>query len=142
MSRLSPIVLANHCRDFAAAAKREVADARSPMSMPAYFLVARAIELGLKSYLLLCGKTEKDLRRISHDLGDALDAAKAEGIGAIVHVSVEADAAVRWINDYYEKKDLEYPTIGYKTYPQISYLIDFADELFDSLETRRRQWRP
>lgn len=110
--------------------------------MPAYFLAARAIELGLKSYLLLIGKRDADLRRISHDLGEAIDAAKASGLEEDLRVSPEAEQAVRWINEYYQRKDLEYPTTGYKSYPEIRYLLEFAELLDTALEDRRRRWRP
>ena len=126
---------------FAAAARRESEIAHQGLSMPAYFLAARAIELGLKSFLLLRGSTEQDLRRISHDLGKALDAARQEGLDSITPVSTEAEQAVRWINEYYYRKDLEYPTAGYKSYPQIHYLVTFADLLFTSLQPQRRRWR-
>jgi HEPN domain-containing protein len=142
MSNLSPIVFANHAHDFVAAAKRESQIVQSGLSMPAYFLAARAIELGLKSYLLLSGKGEAELRKLSHDLGKALDTAKKAGLHTAISVSPETEKAIRWINEYYQRKDLEYPTTGYKTYPPLGYLLDFADALTANLESQRRQWRP
>ena len=139
---LSPIVFANHSRDFVEAAKRESEIARGGFSMPAYFLAGRAIELGLKSFLLLSGQGETEIRRISHDLGKALDVAEQAGLRAIVSITPETEQAVRWINEYYQRKDLEYPTTGYKSFPPIHYLIELADQLFVGLESTRRKWRP
>lgn len=112
------------------------------MSLPAYFLAGRAIELALKSYMLLQGRTEKDLRSVSHDLAAALDTAVRLGLPSILLVSGESEQAIRWINDYYASKDLEYPTTGYKSYPQIRYLLEFAGSLLTQLTPRLRSWRP
>lgn len=139
MSSLSPIVFAQHSSEFLDAARRESHASRGT-SMPAYFLAARAIELGLKSYLMCRGHVAADLRRISHDLGKALDAARGEGITTAVSIDPETENAVRWINEYYKSKDLEYPTTGYKSYPSISYLIDFAEQLHMATESHRRAW--
>jgi HEPN domain-containing protein len=108
------------------------------MSLPAYFLAARAIELALKSYMLLQGQTEKDLRSVSHNLAAALDTAVSLGLPWLLTVPAESEQAIRWINDYYASKDLEYPTTGYKSYPEIRYLLEFAE----SLLARLRSWRP
>jgi hypothetical protein len=142
MARLSPVVFAQLSRAFLETARREVAVAGMLVSMPAYFLVGRSIELAFKSYLLLEGRGETDLKRLSHDLSAALDEAVALGLSAVAPVSAEADAAVRWISPYYDSKDLEYPTQGYKSYPEIRYLVDFANQLLTSLEPRLREWRP
>lgn len=142
MGALSPIVFAQHASAFLQAARRENEAAGILVSLPAYFLVGRAIELALKSYLLLEGRTEKDLRRISHDLHAALDEALRAGLGEFAPPSVEADQAIRWISSYYASKDLEYPTTGAKSYPEISYLVDFATDLLARLAPRLRAWRP
>ena len=142
MSRLSPVVFAQHAQQFLDAAEREQVGAKRGMSLPAYFLAGRSIELALKSYMLLQGQTEKDLRFVSHDLAAALDTSIRLGLPSLLVVSAESDQAVRWINDYYASKDLEYPTTGYKSYPQIRYLIEFAGLLLTQLTPRLRSWRP
>lgn len=139
---ISPIIFAKHAGQFLDAAKREAASSAASISLPAYFLVARSIELALKSYLLLEGRQERELRKISHDLGVALDAAQASGLSALLPVAPESEQAVRWINDYYALKDLEYPTTGFKSYPPLHYLVSFAESLLAALQPRLRVWRP
>ena len=142
MSRLSPIVFAQQAQQFLNAAEREQAGAKMQMSLPAYFLAGRAIELALKSYMLLKGENEQSLRRVSHDLAKALDEATRLGLSSVLPIEPESDEAVRWINNYYSIKDLEYPTTGYKSYPPIHYLIDFCNSLLKALEGGLRAWRP
>ncbi len=112
------------------------------VSLPAYFLVGRSIELALKSFLLLQGNTERELKAVSHDLAAALDAAGELNLSSLIVVPPEADQGVRWINNYYETKDLEYPTTGFKSYPPIHYLVAFSEALLIALQPRLRRWRP
>jgi hypothetical protein len=49
---------------------------------PKYFLYSHAIELTLKAFLMVNGRTEKDCQRISHDLAQALRI--SEGIGLVI----------------------------------------------------------
>ena len=142
MARLSPVVFAQQAQQFLDAASREQASAKVQISLPAYFLAGRAIELALKSYMLLKGEDERSLRRVSHDLAEALDEAVRLGLPSVMAVAPESDEAVRWINDYYSIKDLEYPTTGYKSYPPIHYLIDFCNSLLKALQPVLRAWRP
>ena len=139
---LSPILFAQHARKFQDAAKREALRRKRGVSLPAYFLAARAIELALKSYLLLEGHSERQLRDLRHGLSDCLDAANSAGLPGLVAASVESDYAVRWIDPYYREKDLEYPTTGFKSYPEIKYLVGFCDSLLDALDAPLRKWRP
>lgn len=108
--------------------------------MPAYLLASRAIELGLKAFLLTCGRDERALRGISHDLGKALDEALATGLREVTSFNSEEEQCVRWINEYYWRKDLEYPTTGFKSYPPLAYLTDFADRLLHDLKPKLRKW--
>ena len=142
MGRLSPIVFAKHAEEFLDAARREKDHATMHTSLPAYFLVGRSIELALKSFLLLEGRVEADLRRVSHDLVAALELAQRHGLASLVKIAPESEEALRWINEYYQSKDLEYPTTGYKSYPQLRYLEEFASTLLAGLQPRLRAWRP
>src|SRR5690348_12482498 len=135
---ISPILFAQQAQQFLDAAKREATESSRSISLPAYFLVGRSIELALKSYLLLQGQQERDLRKISHDLGAALDAAQALGLSSLLTVAPESDQAVRWINDYYAIKDLEYPTTGFKSYPPIHYLLNFSASLIAAVQPSLR----
>ena len=140
MGRLSPIVFAQHATKFLRAAKREAHAEPQDVSMPAYFLVARAIELSLKTYLLTLGRDRKALRRISHDLGRALDEALAAGLRGVTSFSPAEEQYVRWINEYCWRKELEYPTTGFYSFPPIAMLTDFTERLLRDLEPRTREW--
>jgi hypothetical protein len=140
--QIVPDCVPQQSRQFLDPARRDKDHAGYSASLPAYFLAGRAIELGLKSYLLLKGRTEAELRRASHDLAAALDLAIGHGLASLMTVTPESDHAVRWINLYYQSKDLEYPTTGYKSYPERRYLSDFAAALLAGLEPELRAWRP
>lgn len=86
MSGLSPIVFAQHAQQFLDAAAREQASAKMQISLPAYFLAGRSIELALKSYMLLQGEDEPSLRRVSHDLAAALDEAVRLGLSSLITI--------------------------------------------------------
>jgi hypothetical protein len=94
MTKLSPIVFAQQARQFLEAAEREKAHSKSGMSLPAYFLAGRSIELGLKSYMLLEGKGEKELRGAGHDLAAALDTSVTLGLPSLFDIRTEADQAI------------------------------------------------
>lgn len=140
MSRPSPIVFAQHAEEFLAAAQREETVKPTTISMPAYFLVAHAIELGLKAYLLTLGQDEKALRRIGHDLGKALNKALEMGLRDVSSFRPDEEDCVRWINEHYWRKDLEYPTTGFKSFPPFSCLTDFAERLLGDIKGKIRQW--
>jgi HEPN domain-containing protein len=140
MNTLSPIVLAQHAQEFLAASERESSAGLVTTSMPAYFLAARAIELGLKSYLLTRGHDERALRKISHDLGEVFDQALTVDLRSVTSCTPEEEHCLRWINAYYESKDLEYPKTGFKSYPPLHYLTDFAKRLLQDLQPTMRAW--
>jgi len=140
MGRIPPIVFVQLAKEFLAAAQREACTKPPTISMPAYFLVARAIELLLKAYLLTCGRDERTLRSISHNLGKALDEAVATGLRDVTTFSTDEEKSVRWINEYYWRKDLEYPTRGFKSFPPLSSLTDFAERLLRDLGPKTREW--
>jgi hypothetical protein len=142
MPGLSPVVFAQHAQQFLDAAKREAAHAPMGTSLPAYFLVGRSIELALKSFLLLEGCGEADLRRVSHNLAAGLELAESRGLSSVVTLSPESRQALQWINPYYQSKDLEYPTTGYKSYPELRYVEEVAATLLKSIQPRLRAWRP
>lgn len=139
---LSPVVVAEHAELFVDAAEREFAQmTRSPI--PAYFLVARAIELALKSSLLLRGHPVDWLKKeIGHDLDKGLKESTVSEGDERLNLSDEQLDAIRWINVYYARKDLEYPLTGAKRYPQPEALLESARDILRQLEPRLRQWRP
>src|SRR5262245_43895341 len=142
MGRLSPVVFAEQANEFLEAARREFGQRGVGISFPGYFLVSRALELAFKSFLLLKGQSEAQLRRVGHDLERSLSDARTHGLDEVIKLAPEHEAAVRMVNVYYLAKDLEYPTTGYKSYPEARYLLDCATQLLDRLHPHLRRWRP
>lgn len=142
MARLSPVVFWQQSYQFLAAAEREFSANGSAVSIPSYFLVGRALELGLKSFLLLHGQTEADLRAVGHDLLDGLTAAQNFCLEASVDLEPEDLTAIRMLHPYYVSKDLEYVTNGYKQYPEKQFLLGFTHRLLEGIEPAIRSWRP
>lgn len=129
-------------REFLAAATREFDLTDGRVSFPAYFLAARSIELGLKSFLLMQGQDERRLRSISHDLVHAVEEAKSAGIVSVVPLRKEDEAVIAWINGYYQSKHLEYPKTGLMSFPDDRTLLSTAVRIVEGLEPVVRQWRP
>ena len=143
MSRLSPVNMLKLAQGFLAAGQRELAHARPrTISLPAYFLISRAIELGLKTFLLLGGAGAADLKKVGHDLVKAAAAAFAAGLSDVVALPPEGELALRMINPYYAAKDLEYVTTGSKQYPPAQHLAVYAEKLLAALTKPVRAWRP
>lgn len=140
--RLSPVNLWLLSEEFLAAAKREFDQDQVGVCLPAYFLAGRSLELALKSYILAQGGDETLLRSISHNLVRALREARDRGLDRFVSHSEEDAALVRWTNAYYERKDLEYPTTGSKSYPAPNLLVNYVAKMRDGIGVPIRRWRP
>jgi hypothetical protein len=102
---------------------------------PTYFLVCQSIELSLKGFLRGSGYSDKQLRRISHDLDQCVVEARAARIETYVSLSEADVAAIAAINNYYQSKDLQYSTGGYKSYPPPESLLALAERLWESLRS-------
>ena len=134
MDRYTSMGISNDAREFLDAAhlvRRE----KPVWFAPTYFLVCQSIELSLKAYLRGSGYSDKQLRRLGHDLEACVAAARIAGVESHVSLS-EADlAAVALINTYYDSKDLQYSTSGYKSYPSPESLLVLAERLLECLRT-------
>jgi hypothetical protein len=79
MVLLTPGTLIDGARMYAAAA--DAVNQRYPNSVHVLsHMLGMAIELALKAFLLNGGRTEKDLRRLGHDLGSLLKEAESLGL--------------------------------------------------------------
>ena len=76
-------------------------------SLVGYYLMGHSIELALKSYLLRSRYTDKQLKRIGHDLRACLDTTIAAKIDPSLLLP-NCDQCVDLLNDYYSRKELEY----------------------------------
>jgi HEPN domain-containing protein len=131
--------ISNDAREFLDAAHLVRRD-KPAWFAPTYFLVCQSIELSLKAFLRGSGYSDKQLRRLSHNLDACIQAAHAGGLDSHVRLS-EAVAAVSLINAYYYSKDLQYSRSGYKSYPQAESLLALAERLWESLRTFSEEHR-
>jgi len=100
-------------------------------SRPTLLLLSHGIELMLKAYLLSQGASEKQLKNIGHDLVECL--AEAEGRGLRI-LGRKDRAVVRWLNEYYNKKEFEYVIAqGPKSLPHVRVIEDVLDKLLEGL---------
>jgi hypothetical protein len=95
--------------------------------------VCQSIELSLKAFLRGSGYSDKQLRQLGHNLDECVTAAKAAGIEIYVTFSEVDLSSIASINKYYQAKDLQYSTTGFKSYPSQDWLLRLADRLWKSL---------
>ncbi|MEW5962886.1 MAG: hypothetical protein AB1749_04930 [Pseudomonadota bacterium] len=99
--------------------------------VPVIFLTARAVELGLKAYLIHCGV---DLKRIvdelRHDLLMCLEEAEKHGFSPLEN---GVRQLLRLLNDSYKFKDLEYFFSGSKTLPEHGALQTVTVRILDEV---------
>jgi len=76
---------------------------------PLGFLVCRSIELGFKRFYGEKSYSEKDFRRLSHDLSRLYECAKKEGLSNYFRLDSEQAATLSRVNEWYRAKNFEYP---------------------------------
>lgn len=133
----TPSGFLKHAQEFLAAADLVLNRARS-VSLPAYFLLGRSIELSLKAFLLHRGVPLTELRKkqFGHNLRALLDASRQHGIEQHVPlVSIEA-GVIQLLSFDYDGKRLEYRVTG-GTYhlPLIDVTSEVARKLAFELES-------
>jgi hypothetical protein len=104
------------------------------------FLVCRALELGLKAFLSLRGRSLDDLAggAFGHDLDKLLAEADKQDLGALVQLSDEQRFQIVRASIYYAEKVLEYPSVlealrGYGSRASMDRLLDAAETLIPPL---------
>ncbi len=104
-----------------------------------YFLFCRAIELGLKSYLILQG-IEIDFikKKLRHDLIKILKKAQENSLSEIKTISNEEFNEIEKANSFYDLKGFEYFFIsnhveGLAKHPDLKILEAFAKDLLIKL---------
>jgi len=94
-----------------------------------------AIELALKADLVHRGASEAALRKLGHDLEAALARTDAT---VLAEVTPEQVDAIKWLNQYYAVKELEYTAWGASgrmiSVPRASYLLDAGTRLVEHLD--------
>jgi len=109
-----------------------------------YFLLARSVELCLKSLLLDYGFTIKELRakkKYGHNLSKLI---KRVSEKKILSVSSKEKATVEQISDLYDGKKFEYFSVshamtGYKDFPELIILKQVALSILEKAEEMLRK---
>jgi len=118
------------------APKSEIAELKSTISFPAYFLVSHSIELSLKAFLYGRGIPLKDLKKLrnfGHDLEKLLKEARKRKLGKEVKLSTRDCSLIQFLNQTYMYKDFEYHSCGYKSIPRYYELVNVASTLVNGL---------
>ena len=123
------IGLWNYARSFFRAAEKLRGSDERLSDAPTYYLYGHAIELALKSLRIYRGYSEKDIRKIGHNLKKAWDKAIREGLDSELENCTQIVQTIELINPYYEEKELEYIFPGGKRYPFILHMHDAAEKL-------------
>jgi hypothetical protein len=143
--RTNSMGLWTSARAFFDAASVVAKQSEGRISIPAYFLYCRSIELFLKAFL----RARRGLGaviRLRHDLDALMLAAEGEGLKSVAPLGEEQVGAIEMINPYYRGKELEYIVTGFKRLPQITVLHSCAFTLLEGtkrvcLEGRTAQVR-
>ncbi len=106
---------------------------------PKYYLLGHSLEVGLKGYLLAKGYSEKQLRKIGHDLDKVLENCNEQKIGNHFVFTEQQRGMVALLNEYYRAKELEYRVTGYKTFPDDCELIEMIEGLLNAIKPLCRE---
>ncbi|MCE2745636.1 MAG: hypothetical protein LW710_06985 [Burkholderiales bacterium] len=107
----------------------------SGVSLPAYFLLGRSIELSLKAFLIHCGASAEETKIFRHNLVKLLSEATSRGLEN--HVSLEQSevAALDLLSKEYLATRLSYRDTGSTYYlPCIDLTESAAKKLICGLE--------
>ncbi|MBL8207946.1 MAG: hypothetical protein JNM09_27175 [Blastocatellia bacterium] len=113
-----------------------------PFSPASYYLVCRSLELSLKAYLLANGVTRQEIKNqkmLGHDLQKLLQKAVTLKINSISSISPTQEQEIQKANGWYARKGFEYFELqnlvdGNETLPDMSVLIEIADQLIVDLK--------
>jgi HEPN domain-containing protein len=106
MDRLSSMGLPNAARKYLDAAEI-LRQHTKGVCMPAYFVACQGLELTLKACLRGCGLSEKQLRRLGHDLEKITERAFKECPKGLIALSETERVIVSLINMNYQDRDLQ-----------------------------------
>lgn len=129
MDRLSSMGLSNSARkylDAAAILQHHI----EGVSMPAYFVACQGFELTSKACLRGCGLSEKQLRRLGHDLEKLLDRTLKEFPENFIVLSETDREILSLINMYYQDRDLQYTRSEYKELPELGTLLNLCERVW------------
>jgi HEPN domain-containing protein len=133
---LSPLGLIIYADHYLHAARTAQPSPNSGEFHPAcLFLVCRSLELALKAFLSLRGRSLDELAggAFGHDLDKLLAEADKQDLGGLVKLSEEQRFQIGRASVYYAEKVCEYPSVleAMKAYPSRASM----DRLLDAAET-------
>lgn len=114
-------------------------DEISPYSPVPYFLYCRAMELGLKSFLLAKGKKLKWIKKkLGHSLDKGLRIAKSNGLDDLFKTTNEEINEISKANRNYQIKGFEYFFVsnhvtGLKDIPDLKILRQYSQKLLSKI---------
>lgn len=126
--------------DFLAAAEL-VLNRATGISLTAYFLFGRSIELSLKAFLLACGMPISELastkkRNYGHNLRALLEEAQRRNLENVIHLNQQEIGVINLLSFDYKEKRLEYRVTGGRYHlPLIEVTEEVARKLVFSLKT-------
>ena len=133
----TPSGFLTHAREFLAAGVL-VLNRAEGVSLPAYFLLGRSVELSLKAFLLARGVEASELkfRKYGHNLSSLLDAALKHGIMREVKLETIEIGVIKLLSYDYMEKRFEYRDTG-GTYhlPLIDVTEQVSRKLVTDLES-------
>lgn len=129
----TPSGFLTHAREFLAAGVL-VLNRAEGVSLPAYFLLGRSVELSLKAFLLARGVKASELksRKYGHNLSSLLDAALERGIMRELKLETIEIGVIKLLSYDYMEKRFEYRDTG-GTYHLP--LIDVTEQVSRKLAT-------
>ena len=104
-----------------------------PPSLVAHFLFGHAIELAFKSVLIANGISERDLRRLGHDLVATRNAAIVVAPAGLLDCDSGDIARLELLSPYYQAKALEYLAPGFMSLPLARELLALTERLVASV---------
>lgn len=136
---MGPVGLHWYAADFLSAAKAVPAP-EVPFAPARIYLICRALELSLKAFLSLKGRSLEQLAggQFGHDLDNLLTQAENQGISNLVNLDSRQLAHIRFASTYYLEKVFEYPALAeatkaYPGNPDANLLLDAAEALVAAL---------
>ena len=106
---------------------------RTVAPIPALYLIGHSIELTLKAFLLSQEVDLKQIKKLGHNLHDALRKAKELGLLEYVKFNAVEEGAFDLLNELYKTKQLEYIVTGFKTVPTFVLIESFSVKLFNAV---------
>lgn len=138
--RMAPIGLQTYAADFVSSAKA-VEPPSVPFAPARIYLACHALELALKAFLSLKGRSLEQLAggKFGHDLECLLKEAEQHGLDKLVNFDEPQKSQIRRASNYYKRKIFEYPSIheaacAYPGSPNTAMLISAAEALVAALK--------